>query len=84
MLQDSRYYMKKLYKSLSPYETMFHKDGLINIESNVSDRCVAILWMFHYAVVSNNGIVKQWHGGRAKRYALRYAYEILAREDVAC
>ena len=84
MLQDSKYYMKKLYKSLSPYETMFHKDGLINIESNVSNRCVAILWMFHYAVVSNNGIVKQWHGGRAKQYALKYACEILEREEEVC
>lgn len=77
MLQNSKYYMKRLYKSLSPYETMFHKDRLINIESNVSNRCVAILWMFHYAVVSNNGIVKQWRGGRAKQYALKYACEIL-------
>ena len=80
MLQNDRYYMKKLYKSLSPYETMFHKDGLINIESDTPDRCVAILWMFHYAVVAYNGIVKTWHGGRAKQYALRYACEILERE----
>lgn len=74
---ESEKYMKKLYKSLSPYETMFHKDGLINIESNVSNRCVAILWMFHYAVVSNNGIVKQWHGAHAKQNALKYVCEIL-------
>lgn len=80
MLKNDKYYMKRLYKALSPYETMFHKDRLINIESNVSNRCVAILWMFHYAVVSNNGIVKQWHGGHAKQYALRYAYEILEKE----
>lgn len=79
MLKNDRYYMKKLYKSLRPYETMFHKDGLINIESSISNRCVAILWMFHYAVVSNGGIVKQWHGARSKRNALKYAYEILER-----
>ena len=77
MLQDSKYYMKKLYKALNPYETMFHKDGLIYIESNTSNRCVAILWMFHYAVVSNNGIVKQYRGRHAKQYALKYAYQIL-------
>lgn len=77
MLQDDRYYMKRLYKSLSPYETMFHKDGLINIESDTPNRCIAILWMFHYAVIAYNDIVKQWHGAHAKEYALKYACEIL-------
>ena len=78
MLKKNRY-MKKLYKSLNSYETIFHKDGLINIESNTSNRCIAILWMFHYAVVSNNGIVKQWHGENAKQYALKYACEVLEK-----
>lgn len=77
MLRESKYYMKRLYKSLSSYETMFHKDGLINIESDIPNRCVAILWMFHYAVVAYNGIVKTWHGIYAKQYALKYASEIL-------
>ena len=80
MLKDDKYYMKRLYKSLSPYETMFHKDRLINIESDTPDRCVASLWMVHDAVVAYNDIVKTWHGGRAKQYALRYACEILERE----
>ena len=78
MLQEARYYEKKIYKMLKENEKIFQCHEMLGIQSKDRERCIVLGWCDRYAVICRDGeTVKEWKGARAKKYALKFMLETL-------
>lgn len=79
MLRDKKWYLKKIYQHLKENETLIQGYNLICINSGDCCRHISVSWADRYAYVICDAARKEFRGGRASKYALKLAFEILEK-----